>query len=106
MKRNSGVEYVNTLGRIIPAKNCNEYDCKCRLKCWEKITLEQRRQNFERFYSNASWETQTAILISSIKVTKVGRRTEKHSLNYTRNYTRLYYLRADSIDIEVCKVWF
>ena len=50
--RQSGKEYVNRAGRVVPRKEaCTEGSlCTCRRKCSDKVTLEQRTKIFDAFY--------------------------------------------------------
>ena len=55
MKINKGEEYTTKSGRFVQWKcikeGCNE---KCRLKCKDTITLEERKKLFDDFYSITS----------------------------------------------------
>lgn len=102
--RNSGESYVGVKGKIVPKKMCEDFDCHCRLKCSQNISYAERCKNFQKFYSNAAWETQTAILASAVKVVRIKRKRKQQDSR--RSETREYYLKSESNDVLVCKAMF
>lgn len=106
LKRNSGCEYINICGNIVPKKTPFVGDCQCYHKCHTRISIEQRERIFQDFYNLANFDLQTAYINSQVKVVNKGRFT--HALNQNkRNKTRIYTLPADSGNmINVCKTFF
>lgn len=102
--RKSGESFISVVGKIIPKKTCVDFDCHCRLKCVENISFPERCKNFEKFYSNSSWETQTAILSSTVKVVPIKRKRKQQESRRSEN--REYYLKSGSTDVFVCKAMF
>ena len=66
-KRNSGEEYVNIQGVTIPKKCPILTSHKCRFTCCDNISVEKRKELFDKFWELGSWETQTMFLMSCIK---------------------------------------
>ena len=89
----------------IPGKKfCPHFDCNCRWKCKGKINSEDLRKNFEIFYNNASWETQTAILANAVKIVSIKRK--RAGKDSRKGQSREYYLKAGTEDVRVCKAMF
>ncbi|XP_074039971.1 uncharacterized protein [Leptinotarsa decemlineata] len=63
-KTNTNVEYISAKGTTVNAKKFNgdSYRCRCPLKCTETLSVEQRKSEFERFWSSGSYEARCAIL--------------------------------------------
>ena len=79
----------------------------CPLKCDQKVSCESRKKSFDMFYSNGSWETQTAFLVGHIKYTEVYRRYGKGSPSKSRRQnTRYYYLNDNGMKKRVYKRMF
>ena len=45
----SGKEYISQRGKTIPEKMVKSVDCKCKYKCKEKITENQRKKYLNYF---------------------------------------------------------
>ena len=42
----------------VKARRCNNTPCGCPLKCYEKVTEDQRTKLFDGFWANADFNTQ------------------------------------------------
>lgn len=102
--RNSGRQYTNTKGTVVPAKQFDGSDCPCIKECHKLISLQQREKLFKNFYQLASHDLQTAYLCGQIKlINKLNKTAQINS----RTYTRIYYLTGETgVDIPVCKEFF
>nr|CAI5817157.1 unnamed protein product [Callosobruchus analis] len=102
--RNSGKEYTNTRGTLVPEKRFDSSDCECIKGCHSLISCEQRYTLFDKFYALGDHNLQTSYLCGQIKLLKKVRCTNAES---KRNYTRVYYLQNEhGVDIPVCKTFF
>ena len=110
--RNRGKEYetVSKSGekRKFAAKQLGK-DCRCSLKCFERVTKQRRENVFGGFWELGDWTAQNAFLCGSVKVTSVKRRYAKKretSLDSRRNYSRQYYINDNGMSTRVCKKAF
>ena len=109
---NKGKEYetVSKSGekRTFAAKQLGK-DCRCPLKCFERVTQERREIVFGGFWELGDWTAQNAFLCGSVKVTSVKKRYAKKgetSLHSRRNYSRQYYINDNGMSTRVCKKAF
>ena len=104
IKRARGEEYVSTTGNTVPAKNVavsRPIDCRCPLKCCDKITNDRQNQLRDQFYEMADWIVQTAYICGQVKVITVAKRYTKNDKS-RRQRSKLYYLPdADGHDVRV-----
>lgn len=103
--RNSGSQYTNVKGTLVPAKQCDGSDCKCNKECHKLITIQQRENIFKDFYELANHDLQTAYLCGRVKLIRKLSSTVVGS--ESRTFTRIYQLINEAgIDIPVCKEFF
>lgn len=99
-RRNSNMTYLDYKGRRKESKDFIEFDCRCKLKCAEFISLELRKRQFEKFWSLKSYNCQNNYIAAAVsevpKKRNYGRNTER------RNFSRCYKI-ADKI---VCREMF
>lgn len=111
-QKEKGQEYVSKKGIIKKRKEIKE-PCKCRLKCYEKINGEQRKNIFEDFYKLPR-AGQDQYIAETVKETKKGRerlrestKTKKIKDESRRTYTRKYYItNTDGQSTEVCQTMY
>ena len=105
-RRQSGKEYVSSTGKTVEAKRFRLVDCRCPLKCSEKITNERQQSLHKSFYASGDWSLQSAYINGHVRVEE-KRRTYTKSENSRRSTSKYYYLsNIDGIDIRVCKEFF
>ena len=106
-KRATGEEYTSTTGTTVPAKNIPvSIDCRCPLKCSDKINNERQNQLRRQFFAMSDWSLQTAYLSGQVKVSTVAKRYTKNE-NSRRQQSKCYYLPNDECrDVRVCKLFF
>ncbi|KAL4713786.1 hypothetical protein ACJJTC_012303 [Scirpophaga incertulas] len=98
-KANCNQDYFSARGKHVSAKEFNDSNCGCPLKCTEKISIEQRTNEFEKFWNSGSYEARCAILQGS--VTEVNKK-RSYSNNSKRTFSRKYKL----CNTGVCKKAF
>ncbi|KAJ0177334.1 hypothetical protein K1T71_007343 [Dendrolimus kikuchii] len=78
-KANNNEDYFSAKGKKVCAKEFNSSGCRCPLKCTEKISIDQRKKEFEKFWSSGSYEARCAILQGSVIEVKKNRSYSIHS---------------------------
>jgi len=115
MKRTKGEQYVSdTTHKVVKARSVKPVNCsKCRLKCNEKVSEEQRQALCTEFYALNSWEAQTAYLVQSIMQFEPARRATKNMQSDNgprKTQSRAYYMTisdgSSSNSVRVCKEMF
>ena len=107
-KRAKGETYQSATGKMIPAKSIKYVDCsKCRLRCSETISDEQRNKIFESYWGTGSYVRQRDFLCSHIFEEEKARCTVKGESSRKREWTRQYWLPNKSGKLHrVCKSFF
>lgn len=97
-RANTNQDYVSVKGKLVKSKTFIGYnfDCHCPKQCTQKISAEDRENEFNKFWSAGSYEARCALLQSYVKESNKKR---SYSLQSKRLYTRKYYMR----DKEICK---
>ncbi|CAH1969840.1 unnamed protein product [Acanthoscelides obtectus] len=103
VERANGQEYKTKKNKIVQAKILKE-PCRCKKKCYEKFSHEERISIFKDFYS-LTYNEQTQILSSSVREFK-KRRCTKLEEDSRRSFSHTYLLNKGGLPIEVCKVMF
>lgn len=100
-KANTNQDYVSAKGKEVCPKQFtgDDFNCNCPKKCTEKVSVEIRKNEFERFWNAGSYEARCAILLGSVKELEKQR---SYSANSKRIFTRKYYIA----NITVCKKTF
>ncbi|CAH1634669.1 unnamed protein product [Spodoptera littoralis] len=105
-KKYNNLSYVNTKKQVVESKVFIDYSCNCPKQCQEKVSSEQKLEEFNKFYSFGSYVAQNMYLIACIKEKPKKRAyvtTARHNLKRNnKTYTREYYLK----NILVCKQMF
>lgn len=108
-KRNLGESYKTVKGKEIPARKLLEpCDQKCRIKCTEKINLEQREKIFSQYWALADINRQRDFINSHIIMESIQPKYQYKKLNSTRSNNLLYYFTTEkhTSKIRVCKKFF
>ena len=114
MKRTMGEKYTSdTTNKEVREKSVQPINCsKCRLKCSDKISAEQRQMIFQEFYRLSTWEAQTTYITQSIMQFEPRRRTvpSNSDAGSRKTKSRAYYLtvsdESGSHTVRVCKEMF
>ncbi|XP_077378663.1 uncharacterized protein LOC144019454 isoform X1 [Festucalex cinctus] len=114
--RNQGKAYVNTRGIPIPKKNLVALPRhSCRHKCTQRVSEEERRAIFRKFWDLGNIDLQNAFICASVKLVNIQRRrpppprAEQDAADEPKNriYSRKYSLTTGpSGHVEVCKTFF
>ncbi|CAC5414853.1 unnamed protein product [Mytilus coruscus] len=107
--RMSWKEYVSQRGKPIHQKVVKSVDCsKCKYKCSQKITEENRQKIFDLFWSLESYERKKDFIISRIeeKQTRKVHRPKDITQKRKRNIHRSYFFDIGGTKTIVCKIYF
>ncbi|CAH2088724.1 unnamed protein product [Euphydryas editha] len=66
-KTNNNQDYFSAKGKKVCAMKFNSSDCRCPLKCTEKLAIGQRKKEFDKLWNSGSYEDRFAILLRSKK---------------------------------------
>ncbi|KAK7874457.1 hypothetical protein R5R35_001547 [Gryllus longicercus] len=99
----AGESHYSVKGEFVSRKEIGS-DCKCKLKCYEKVDCRLRQMLFEGFYSLKSYDEQNAYLFGLIRKHDVKRKKNINSDRRTCTYK--YYVRNQGKEIQVCKMAF
>lgn len=106
-KRNKGEQYETKSGRVVEKRRVTALS-ECRMKCREKITMQDQETLCKELWSIGNYNKRTDYLASLIldvnKKTQRIRCTDRDPKPRTINHT--YHLRLNSNMIQVCKVCF
>ena len=80
-------------------------ECGCALKCYTKLTDDQRKRVFSGFWALGDFNVQNAYLCGCVKILPVARHYQKASTS-KRGNTRMYYVNNGRASIRVCKTAF
>ncbi|XP_055676595.1 uncharacterized protein LOC129785944 isoform X3 [Lutzomyia longipalpis] len=107
MAKNAGLQYTKRDGSIVPAKEMKQ-GCEptCRKKCSQRVTLNDRRKNFESFWECGSAVRQWEFIVSHCTSSK-PQFTKNDATKHWKT-SRKYFLLASESDkrIEVCLKMF
>ena len=105
--RNSGISYVNTLKKGMPAKRIRtENDCtaSCRMKCTTHVTDETRKEIFQHYY-NLDKEAKTSFVLATTSKLKT-KRPDKKLVNSRRKFSFKYHFVIAEKQRKVCKTFY
>lgn len=104
--KQSGQEYVNTKGQIVPAKAVG-HGCRvdCRFKCHTRVTQRQREEIHKQYYSKVQNSKDTWQYIC-MHVKKVPKKEATRGDDSRRNFSFKYTFRVNGSDVPVCKTMF
>ena len=104
--KNSGQEYISRTGKIIPAKvikpPCSN---KCKYKCSERISEEQRCDIFKMYWDFSSLQRQRDFLNSTITVLQLPQRRLKTGVEKNRKPNTYCSLMCNGRSFRVCKLF-
>ena len=124
-RRNSGKCYTSATGKqvMLIYTHCTTYlpfllllqvnartpdnnPCNCALRCYDKLTQEERKSIFDAFWATASFDVQNDYLCGCVKSLPVSRRYSPHGSHSRRQCTRVCYVTTGSVSVRICKKAF
>lgn len=106
VRRLKGEEYTNRGGKIVKEKSIGQ-PCKCRLKCFTKISEQNRTKIHDKFWSLNSWDQRKQFVRSSVKMCDIKRyRPRNNNQEGRRKFSYAHHFDVNNKFVEVCKVMF
>ncbi|CAG2211934.1 unnamed protein product [Mytilus edulis] len=106
----SGKEYVSQRGKPVHQKVVKSVDCsKCKFKCSQKITEENRQKIFDLFWSLESYERKKDFIISRVEEKQTRKYIDPNkdiTQKRKRNIHRSYFFDIGGTKTIVCKMYF
>ncbi|MES9882503.1 MAG: hypothetical protein ABW185_16670 [Sedimenticola sp.] len=103
--RSRGNAYTNKHGQHIAARTVKGKDCtRCRFKCSDNVTEDQRADIFKTYWDLGDYEKQRGFICQHIDQTEPE--TLKRHRDKPRTTSRTYFLTVGDIRHRVCKEFF
>ncbi|XP_022831051.1 uncharacterized protein LOC111359686 [Spodoptera litura] len=106
-QRNSGKQYVSRTGKTVAEKSikppCTE---KCRFRCRDKITEEQRQEIFKCYWGLGTLQRQRDFLNSCLTTLKVPYRRVKEGAAKNRNQNCVFNFMVNGAGVRTCNFFF
>ena len=100
--KSEGKEYVSATGRVVAPKKVHHHSClKCRFKCSEKFTEEQREDIFQLYYSLGSYERQRQYICDMVQ-----KSATKRKVTGKRSIAQKYFMIHNDRKERVCRNFF
>ncbi|CAG9797918.1 unnamed protein product [Chironomus riparius] len=108
MKRAKGEEYKSRNGEIKSAKVFQHVDCGCGLKCFLRVSFDERKALFEEFHKIGDVTNQKLFILGMTTLQEIVRKQGKNIRKRTGNV--LYVLRSvipdSTLKEKVCLTFF
>ncbi|KAL4083711.1 hypothetical protein QTP88_029027 [Uroleucon formosanum] len=72
--KNSNLSYYNYKNKKIDPKKFKDFDCVCPMKCVQKVSLEQRKLEFDNFWKIGEYTAQNAYIAALVNEIPIKRR--------------------------------
>ncbi|KAL4705130.1 hypothetical protein ACJJTC_005509 [Scirpophaga incertulas] len=102
--KNKGKAYIGCRSKKIFHKKTLKPECKCKKKCGDKITHEQREAIMQKYYELGDHERQWRFIANLIQAEDVKRITTVRKNNRTQSIK--YFFLIETKKVQVCKVFF
>lgn len=107
LKKNSGEEFVNKKGKVVESKKlkapCTD---KCRMKCTQKISHEDRERVFKYFWALGEKKKHWEYVIKYTKKSLKRRQTTEVTKHNRQNTYQYFLPNAEKEPVKVCKTMF
>ncbi|XP_047998592.1 uncharacterized protein LOC125235971 [Leguminivora glycinivorella] len=105
--KNEGKSFTTAKGKLVDEKTIKDpCTLKCRMKCFEKFSKEQRLKIFKKFWSIGDRTLQWKYVLKYTEKVKKARHTIKET-KHNRQFTYSYYLPSEEKKtVKVCKTMF
>lgn len=107
LKKNSGEEFVNKKGKVVESKQLKD-PCtdKCRLKCTQKMSYEDRKRVFKYFWLLGEKKKHWEFVIKNTKKILKRRQTTEVTKHNRQNTYQYFLPDAEKKPVKVCKTMF
>ena len=80
--------------------------CKCALRCFDKLSMEQRSKLYNGFWASGDFDVQNSYICGCVKIVEVKRRYTAKGSGSRRSNSRVYYVNNGTVSVRVCKAAF
>ncbi|XP_062529653.1 uncharacterized protein LOC134200558 [Bombyx mori] len=103
--RNAGKRYISKKNKVIKPRSVQP-PCgnQCRLKCCEKITVDQRQTIFDVYWNLGQVDAQRSFIMSCI--TNISPRYKYTNARNPRNCNQAFHFLVEGQSVRVCKTFF
>ena len=96
------MEYVNEAGKTVPERKLKEMDCsKCKFKCSQKVTQEDRQLIFRTYWNLSTYDKQRNVICQNVQ-DKAPTRISSNR----RGKLNAFHLPVNAERVSVCKKFF
>lgn len=107
LKKNSGEEFVNKKGKVVESKELkNPCTDKCRLKCTQHISYDDRKRVFKYFWLLGEKKRHWEFVIKYTKKSLKRRQTTEVTKHDRQNTYKYFLPDAEKKPVQVCKTMF
>ncbi|XP_053409216.1 uncharacterized protein LOC128559962 [Mercenaria mercenaria] len=100
--KNKGQEYLSATGKRVAARKVQAHNCtKCRFKCGDKFTEEQREEIFTLYYGLGSYERQRQFICEMVE-----RGTPSRKGKAKKTLSQKFFLAHNNRKERVCRDFF
>jgi len=100
--KTEGKEYISTTGKVMGAKSVRPHNCqKCKFKCAENFTEEERQEIFTLYYNLGSYERQRQYICEMVKRCSTVRKGQQK-----RSFSQKFNLPKGEQIVRVCRDFF
>lgn len=104
--RNSGQTYSNKKGTQVEGKKFVNVDCKCKKKCSEQFSEDERRGIFVNFWEMGNFGKQNAYLCGLVHQVQIKQKRPRDGSKSGRVCSYVYNLQHQDRTTKVCKTFF
>ncbi|KAJ8944554.1 hypothetical protein NQ314_009460 [Rhamnusium bicolor] len=105
--KNTGQSYVSSTGKEVNGRRLREpCGSKCRLKCRDKISLDDRGRLFQQFWEMGNVNKQREYIIRHIKSVSPKYIYKRVNPTRDRSENKAYHFQVENKFIRVCRLFF
>lgn len=94
-RANTNQNYVSAKGKLVNSRPfLGDYSCGCAKKCTEVLSVEERKAEFDKFWSAGCYEARCALIQGYVR--EIGKK-RSYSVTSKRIYTRKYFIKNKEI---------
>ena len=90
----------------MPAHVFDNTPCGCKMKCYNQLSVDDRKKLYDGFWASGSFDVQNAYLCGCVRSVEVARRYTSKQNDSRRQCTRVYYVEKGSLSVKICKKAF
>ena len=103
--RSRGLEYINKHGKAVKERSVKNVDCsKCRFKCTERISEEERKCIFQTYWAVGDYNKQRQFICSNVENKAPQKISTSRKIKKT--VSNSYFLSASEQKVRVCRNLF